>query len=88
MWRLGQTQPVRAVFAVYKDAMEGRALPLIGRKIRGTQALCGDEVGGTIVPVEDGDFMTELACEVLERIELADPQSLLLQNLSQATKTD
>jgi hypothetical protein len=30
VWRLGQTQPVKAVFAVYKDAMEAQALSLNG----------------------------------------------------------
>jgi hypothetical protein len=32
--RLGQTQPVKAVFAVYKDAMEAQALALLVREIR------------------------------------------------------
>lgn len=33
VWRLGQTQPVKAVFAVYKDAMDAQALALMGRKM-------------------------------------------------------
>ena len=37
VWRLGQTQPVKAVFAVYKDAMEAQALALMGRKMRAAQ---------------------------------------------------
>lgn len=35
-----------------------------------------DEVGGAIVPVEEGDFITELAREVLRSAELDDLQSL------------
>jgi hypothetical protein len=48
----------------------------MGRKMRAAQALYGDEVGGAIVPVEDGDFITELAREVLQGAELDDLQSL------------
>lgn len=72
MWRLGQTQPVKAVFAVYRDAMEAQGLALMGRKMRAAQTLYGDEVGGAIVPVEEGDFITELAREVLRGAELDD----------------
>jgi hypothetical protein len=32
-----------------------------GRKMRAAQMLYGDEVGGAIVPAEEGDFITELA---------------------------
>jgi hypothetical protein len=35
----GADQPVKAVFAVYKDAMEAQALALMGRKMRAAQ-LC------------------------------------------------
>ncbi len=81
VWRLGQTQPVKAVFAVYKDAMEAQALALMGRKMRATQMLYGDEVGGAIVPSEDGDFITELAREVLRGAELDDLQSLFADEM-------
>jgi hypothetical protein len=37
------------------------ALALMGRKMRAAQTLYGDEVGGAIVPAEEGDFITELA---------------------------
>lgn len=32
-----------------------------GRELQTAQTLCGDEVGGAIVPVEEGDFITGLA---------------------------
>ena len=79
--RLGQTQPVKAVFAVYKDAMEAQALALMERKMRAAQTLYGDEVGGAIVPVEDVDFITELAREVLRGAELDDLQSLFADEM-------
>jgi SNF2 family DNA or RNA helicase len=81
VWRLGQTQPVKAVFAVYKDAMEAQALSLMGRKMRAAQMLYGDEVGGAIVPAEEGDFLTELAREVLGGAELEDLQSLFASEM-------
>lgn len=50
--------------------MEAQALALMGRKMRAAQLLYGDNVGGAIVPVEEGDFITELAREVLRGAEL------------------
>ena len=61
VWRLGQTRSIKVVFAVYKDTMEAQALALMGRKMQAAQTLYGDEVGGAIVPVEECDFITELA---------------------------
>ena len=46
------------------------------------QALYGDEVRGAIVPVEEGDFITELAREVLRGAELDDLQSLFADEMS------
>jgi len=48
----------------------------MGRKMRAAQLLYGDEVGGAIVETEEGDFLTELAREVLQGAELHDLQSL------------
>jgi hypothetical protein len=76
VWRLGQTKPVKAIFSVYSEAMEARALTLMGRKMKAAQLLYGDEVGGAIVPEEDGDLLMKLAREALESAELPDLQSL------------
>ena len=81
VWRLGQTKPVKAVFAVYKNTMEAQALALIGRKMRAAQLLYGDNVGGAIVPSDEGDFITELAREVLRGAELDDLQSLFADEM-------
>jgi len=81
VWRLGQTQPVKAVFTVYKNAMEAQVLALMGRKMRAAQTLYGDEVGGAIVPVEESDFITELARELLRGAELDDLQSLFADEM-------
>jgi len=76
VWRLGQTKPVKAIFSVYNDAMEARALALMGQKMKAAQLLYGDEVGGAIVPEEDGDILMKLAREALESADLPDLQSL------------
>jgi hypothetical protein len=82
VWRLGQMKPVKAVFAVYRDTMEAQALALMGRKMRAAQLLYWDNVGGAIVPVEEGDFITELAREVLRGAELDDLQSLFADEMN------
>ena len=76
VWRLGQTKPVKAVFAVYNGTMEAQALALIGAKMKAAQLLYGDEVGGAIVPEDDGDILMKLAREALESAALPDLQSL------------
>ena len=76
VWRLGQTKPVKAVFSVYHGAMESQALALIGAKMKAAQLLYGDEVGGAIVPEDDGDILMKLAREALEAADLPDLQAL------------
>jgi len=81
VWRLGQTKPVKAIFSVYSEAMEARALALMGRKMKAAQLLYGDEVGGAIVPDEDGDILMKLAREALESADLPDLQSLFADDV-------
>jgi hypothetical protein len=81
VWRLGQTQPVKAVFSVYNSAMEATALRLMGRKMRAAQLVYGDEVGGAIVPEDDADFLTQLARDVLDGAKLPDLQTLFADDL-------
>ncbi|HIP96350.1 MAG TPA: hypothetical protein EYH32_03945, partial [Anaerolineae bacterium] len=76
VWRLGQSKPVKIVFVGYAETLEEKALALMGRKMKAAQLLYGDEVGGAIVPEEDGDFLTELARTVLEGQELPDLKAL------------
>jgi hypothetical protein len=81
VWRLGQTQPVKAIFTVYTSAMEATALALMGRKMKAAQLVYGDEVGGAIVPEEEGDFLTQLARDVLDGAKLSDLQTLFADDL-------
>jgi hypothetical protein len=76
VWRLGQTQPVRVVFTAYRDTLEEKAIALMGQKMRAAQLLYGQEVGGAIVPDDDGDFLQELARVVLEERNLPDLRTL------------
>ncbi len=79
VWRLGQTQPVKAVFSVYSGAMESIALALMGKKMKAAQLLYGDEVGGAIVPEDEGDFLTQLARDVLAGTKLPDLAALFAE---------
>ena len=81
VWRLGQTQPVKAIFSVYSSTMEAAALAHIGRKMKAAQLVYGDEVGGAIVPEEEGDFLTQLARDVLDGANLSDLQTLFADDL-------
>jgi hypothetical protein len=81
VWRPGQTMPVKAMFAVYWDTMKAKVLVLMRCKMRVAQLLYGDNVGGAIVPVEEGDFITELVREVLRGAELDDLQSLFADEI-------
>ena len=81
VWRLGQTQPVKAIFSVYNSAMEATALGLMGRKMKAAQLVYGDEVGGAIVPEDEGDFLTQLARDVLDGANLSDLQTLFADDL-------
>ena len=61
--------------------MEAKALSLMGRKMKAAQLLFGDEVGGAIVPEDDGDFLTQLARDVLNGTKLADLQTLFADEM-------
>lgn len=76
VWRLGQTQPVKVIFTLYTDTLEEQAVRLMGKKMRAAQLLYGDEVGGAIVPDDDGNFLTELARSVLQGHQLPDLRTL------------
>lgn len=80
VWRPGQTQKVKAVFAIYNGAMEARALALMGQKMKAGQTLYGDEVGGAIVPEDEGDLLLKLAREALNKADIPDLQSLFAEN--------
>jgi hypothetical protein len=61
--------------------MEATALALMGKKMKAAQLVYGDEVGGAIVPEDEGDFLTQLARDVLEGAKLSDLQTLFADNL-------
>ena len=81
VFRLGQTKSVKAVFSIYSSTMEAKALSLMGRKMKAAQLLFGDEVGGAIVPEDEGDFLTQLARDVLNGTKLSDLQTLFADEM-------
>jgi len=76
IWRLGQENDVEIAYAVYEGTIEERALALMGRKMAAAQTLYGDEAAGAIVDESEGDFLAELAREVLSGAELPDLETL------------
>jgi len=68
------------VFAIYNNTMEARALALMGQKRKAGQTLYGDEVGGAIVPEDEGDLLLKLAREALSKADIPDLQSLFAEN--------
>jgi len=68
------------VFAIYNNTMEARALALMGQKMKAGQTLYGDEVGGAIVPEDEGDLLLKLAREALNKADIPDLQSLFAEN--------
>ncbi len=85
VWRLGQQKPVKVVFAAYAGTLEADALALMGKKMKAAQLLYGDDVGGAIVPEEDGNFLTQLARSVLEGRELPDLKTLFADGKQETT---
>jgi len=80
-WRLGQTQPVEVYFAVYADTMEHRAVAHVGRKVAAAQLLYGDDIAGALVDQAGvgGNFLEELAREVVANTEIPDLNDLFVQ---------
>ena len=48
---------------------------------KAAQLVYGDEVGGAIVPEDEGDFLTQLARDVLDGAKLPDLQTLFADDL-------
>jgi len=80
-WRLGQTEPVEVYFAVYADTIENRALAHLGAKVSAAKLLYGDDVAGALVDQAGagGNFLEELAREVVANAELPDLGELFVQ---------
>jgi hypothetical protein len=53
----------------------------MGRKMKDSQLVYADELVVAIVPEEEGDFLTQLARDVLEGAKLSDLQTLFADDL-------
>lgn len=53
----------------------------MGRKMNAAQLVYRDEVGGAIIPEEEGDFLTQLTHNVLDGAKLSDLQTLFADDL-------
>jgi hypothetical protein len=64
---------------MYQHALESSALSYMGKKMYAAQLVYGDEVAGAIVETDDGDFLMELANEVLSGKQMDDLTALFAQ---------
>jgi len=53
-WRLGQTEPVKVYFPIYRNAMEHRAVARVGQKLVAAQTLYGNDIAGGLVSQPHG----------------------------------
>ncbi len=81
VWRLGQTQPVKVVYTVYRETLEEKALALMAQKLRAAMRLYGEDATSAIAQeADDGEnFIAELAKKVLagDRLTLDGVSGLL-----------
>lgn len=90
VWRLGQTQAVKVVYAVYQNTLEEAALALMGEKLKAALLLYGDNAASAITEeAGDGDFLAELAQRVLagERLAATGLAGLLKPDTRTTTRT-
>jgi len=90
VWRLGQTQAVKVVYAVYQETLEEAALALMGEKLKAALLLYGDNASSAITEeAGDGDFLAELAQRVLagERLAATGLAGLLKPDTRTTTRT-
>jgi hypothetical protein len=74
--RLGQHQPVRIVFAAYRETMEELALQLMGRKMSSSQLVYGDEATGALVNQDENDILSMLHKVMRSAEKVVDLQSI------------
>jgi len=79
VWRLGQTQAVKVVFAVYEGTLEFQALALMGQKMKAAMQLYGDAVSGAIVEDTGDDLLSQLARNVIAKVKLTTLGNLFAQ---------
>lgn len=73
IWRLGQTQPVKIIYLVYRHCFESAAFALMKEKMKAASLLYGDDAASAMEDETDdagksvqGDgFLTELASRIL-----------------------
>ncbi len=80
-WRLGQTEPVKVYFPLYRNAMEHRAVARVGEKLAAAALLYGnDVVGGLISEAQAGrGLMDQLIRDVMNNAAIPDLSELFVR---------
>jgi hypothetical protein len=72
VWRLGQTQPVKTYYLVYRDTMEHRMLGLMAQKVMAAALLYGDNASSAMsAETDEEDLLAALAKAALNKLPIA-----------------
>jgi hypothetical protein len=72
VWRLGQTQPVKTYYLIYRDTMEHRMLGLMAQKVMAAALLYGENASSAMsAETEEDDLMAALAKAALNKLPIA-----------------
>jgi Uncharacterised methyltransferase family (DUF6094) len=80
-WRLGQTEPVKVYYPVYRNAMEHRAVARVGQKLIAAQILYGNDIVGGLVSEASagGGLLEELMRDVMSNTAIPDLSELFVR---------
>ncbi|MEP7198542.1 MAG: hypothetical protein ABI874_01880 [Chloroflexota bacterium] len=80
-WRLGQTEPVKVYYPIYKNAMEHRAVARVGQKLAAAQLLYGNDVVGGLVSEGNAGrgLLEELMRDVMNNTAIPDLSELFVR---------
>lgn len=69
IWRPGQTQDCKVKFLVYRNTMEHRAVTTLLRRMGSVLLLYGDEPGGALATLDEGNILMELTRSALKQLD-------------------
>ena len=84
VWRLGQTQPVKTYYLVYRDTMEHRMLGLMAQKVMAAALLYGDNASSAMsAETDEEDLLAALAKAALNKLPITSGIEAVLASMMQ-----
>jgi len=90
IWRPGQTKPARVKFMVYDGTMEHKAIRTLLRRMGSVLLVYGDEPGGALATLDEGNILMELTRTALmgDTGQLQDDSNLVtIQHTANTSQT-